>query len=227
MSQSIALGATELSGRTETADGAESKPYGWILHPAIDMLLCCGGLVWAFFSVHFFLIAPAHNIALTQMMALFAIILTHCFSETHTVATLVRAYRTADTRRQYAAYTHWAALACAAVGLLALFVQGLTPLLAKLYLVWVAQHFTAQTYGMVLLYCFKTITRSNLSKRKSSGRCSIAQRHTRSSGSSLSMNGRPTDFSVWKFQSCGRHRPGCSPLQPFVWRFPCWHYWPW
>lgn len=27
---------------------AESKPYGWILHPAIDMLVCCGGLVWAF-----------------------------------------------------------------------------------------------------------------------------------------------------------------------------------
>lgn len=157
MSQSIALGAADSSGRSETAVSAESssKPYGWILHPAIDMLFCCGGLVWAFFAVHYFLIAPANNLALTQMMAVFAIILTHCFSETHTVATLVRAYRTPEARREYAAYTHWAALGCAAVGLLALFVPSITPWLAKLYLLWVVQHFTAQTYGMVLLYCFK------------------------------------------------------------------------
>lgn len=166
MSQSIALNATELAGRIETAVGAESKPFGWILHPAIDLWLCCGGLVWAFFAVHYFLIAPLENAALTQMMAVFAIILTHCFSETHTVATLVRAYRTPDTRRQYSLYTHWAALACVAVGLIALFDHGLTPLLARVYLIWVVQHFTAQTYGMVLLYCFKNnYTLDNIEKR--------------------------------------------------------------
>jgi hypothetical protein len=155
MPQSIALAATELPGRIETAASAESKQFGWILHPAIDMWLCCGGLVWVFFAVHYFLIVPTHNQALMQIMAVFAIIFTHCFSETHTVATLVRAYRTPETRRQYSIYTHWAALACVALGLVALFVHGLTPFFAKVYLVWVAQHFTAQTYGLVLLYCFK------------------------------------------------------------------------
>lgn len=163
MSQSIALGSADSplgsAGNAETAVGAESrsgsKPYGWILHPAIDMLLCCGGLVWAVFAVHYFLIAPTKNVALTQMMVVFGIILTHCFSETHTVATLVRAYRTPETRRQYSKYTHWAALGFAALGMTALFVKGMTPYLAKIYLIWVVQHFTAQTYGMVLLYCFK------------------------------------------------------------------------
>jgi hypothetical protein len=135
--------------------GAESGSLVWILHPAIDLLLCCGGVVWLLFAFHYFIVAPANNQVMVSLLSLLVIVGTHVLSETHTSATLVRAYKNGETRARYSLYTRWAALACGALALAGLFIAGFTPILAKLYLVWVVQHFTAQTYGMTLLYCYK------------------------------------------------------------------------
>jgi hypothetical protein len=135
--------------------GAAANSYGWILHPAIDLMMCCGGLVWLLFAFHNFLVLPLHNEKLTALMSLLVIIATHALSETHTSATLFRAYATTETRKRYSLYTKWAALACAALALAGLFIKGFTPVMAKVYMLWVVQHFTAQTYGLCLLYCYK------------------------------------------------------------------------
>jgi hypothetical protein len=88
-------------------------------------------------------------------MAVCTIAGTHALSETHIAATLARVYKTPERRRKFSFYTHWAALVCAILLIAGLFVQGVTPILAKIYLLWVAQHFTAQTYGLTLMYCYK------------------------------------------------------------------------
>lgn len=149
------LVASESSNSAPVETGAECGRLVWILHPAVDLLLCCGGIVWLLFAFHYFVVAPANNQAMVSFLSLLVIIGTHVLSETHTAATLVRAYKNGATRERYSLYTRWAALACAGLAIAGLFVKGFTPIMAKVYLVWVVQHFTAQTYGMTLLYCYK------------------------------------------------------------------------
>ncbi len=143
------------TAKTQAQENSVGKNYEWILHPVVDLLFSCGGLLWILFALHFFVLMPQGLIQLLQIMAIVSVVGTHIFSETHTVATLVRAYRTSESRERYSLYTHGAALVGGFVMLAALFVPGLTPILAKLYLLFVVQHFTAQTFGMVLLYCYK------------------------------------------------------------------------
>lgn len=136
------------------ADAAQQSTK-WILHPLIDILFCCGGLVWLLFAAHYFVAVPMGNPLLTQTLALVGILSVHALSETHNAATLFRAYKTEETRNRFAFSTKWAALACGALFLSGLLVPGVTAWMSRIYLVWVVQHFTAQTYGLTLVYCYK------------------------------------------------------------------------
>jgi hypothetical protein len=131
-----------------------TRPYGWILHPAIDLLFTCGGLVWVFSALNYGLLRDQSTTDSLGALALFVTVLTHLFSNSHTAATLVRAYQMPE-RKQLSFYTQTAAVACAALGVVALFVEGLPAVLLKIYLLWVIQHYTAQTYGIALIYCYK------------------------------------------------------------------------
>ena len=133
----------------------EGSGFGWILHPAIDLLFVCGGLAWALFALHYFVAKPMMSEPLLQILAFAVLIGAHMLSETHTMATLVRAYGKADERRRLSLYTEWGGLACLTLLLAGLFLKGFTPIMAKVYLLLVVQHFTAQSYGLALLYCLK------------------------------------------------------------------------
>jgi hypothetical protein len=112
-------------------------------------------LVWILAGIHYFFANHSTHGKLIETLALAAVIGTHVLGETHTVATLSRVYKTAETRKQFSLYTHWGALAFSTLALAGMFIPGVTPILAKIYLIWVAQHFTAQSYGLTLLYCYK------------------------------------------------------------------------
>jgi hypothetical protein len=137
----------------QTADS--SKQSLWLLSPLLDTLFCCGGLVWLFYLVSYFSNGPHGPAAIVQTLAIVAIVGAHAFSEPHTTATLARVYRTPETRRLLAPWTHWAALVCATLALTGLTVPWVTPILTKIYLLWVVQHFTSQTYGFALMYCYR------------------------------------------------------------------------
>jgi hypothetical protein len=137
----------------QTADS--SKQSLWLLNPLLDTLFCCGGLVWLFFLVSYFSNGPHGPAPIVQTLAIVAIVGAHALSEPHTTATLARVYRTPETRRLLAPWTHWAALICATLALTGLIVPGVTPVLTKIYLLWVVQHFTSQTYGFALMYCYR------------------------------------------------------------------------
>lgn len=133
----------------------EGTSFGWILHPALDLLFVCGGITWALFALHYFIAKPMMSEPLLQVLAFAVLIGAHLLSETHTVATLVRAYGNAQERRRLSLYTEWGGLACLTLLFAGLFIKGFTPVMAKVYLLWVVQHFTAQSYGLALLYCLK------------------------------------------------------------------------
>jgi hypothetical protein len=142
--------------RSATSQSDAPPKFPWIVNPVVDLLLCCGGLLWILAAFDFFVLRPSNNDLLYQAMALCTIAGTHVLSETHIGATLARVYKTPERSKKFALYTRWAASGCLLLGIAGLFVQGLTPVLAKIYLLWVAQHFTAQTYGLVLMYCYKS-----------------------------------------------------------------------
>jgi hypothetical protein len=129
----------------------------WILNGPIDVLLSCGGLVWILFALHAAsTLCGRPGLTAQPLFALLVIIGTHALSETHTVATLARAYKDEETRRRFSLQTRWFALLAAVSIVAGLAFKEVTPFLSKIYLLWVVQHFTAQTYGLALVYCFKS-----------------------------------------------------------------------
>ena len=150
-------------GEIASANLASVVPLGsnertgsaWIISPVIDLLFCCGGIVWLFFILNISTNFPHGPSALVQTMALFALVGTHALSEPHVAATLHRMYTSGRTETQFKFSACIAPLVLATVGLLGLYLPGVTPILTKVYLLWVVQHFTAQTYGFALLYCYR------------------------------------------------------------------------
>src|SRR5271170_3885231 len=125
-----------VSSQTQTGEPAAmpapvARPFGWILHPAIDLLFCCGGLVWLLFAFHYFYVLPAKNEVFIGLLSLVVILATHILSETHTSATLLRAYKDEETRNRYSLYTRWGAFLCVVLLAAGLLVKGFTPIMAR------------------------------------------------------------------------------------------------
>lgn len=133
----------------------QNKHSKWILNPAIDYMLACGGLAWLLFGLHYFVLSGTGHgpaaAALLTLSSLGALIL----GEGHTAATLVHTYRRADLRTRFTLYTKWLPaffLALAACGTV---IPGVAPVLVKIYLLLVPHHFMAQSYGIARVYCVK------------------------------------------------------------------------
>jgi len=138
-----------------STDGApvSSKPYPWILHPVLDLLFGCGGIVWMIFLVHWLLV-PAAQVSPNALFTLSAIG-TVVLAESHIASTFLIVYRNSETRSRFALYTRWLALACVALAFGAMVVPGMASVLMKLYLLMVPHHFMAQAFGIAMLYCMK------------------------------------------------------------------------
>ena len=107
---------------------AASQKYPWIVNAPVDLLFCCGGIVWILFAVHYFVLGPSGGAGngLGQMLAISTIAGTHALGETHIAATLARIYKTPQSVRRFAPYTIWAAATCLFFAIAGLFVDGST-----------------------------------------------------------------------------------------------------
>lgn len=126
----------------------------WILNPYIDIFFCCGGLMWLLFAAQMFTqgtaIAPS---AATVLM--FGVIGSIFLSETHTAAGLVQIYSDKSAKNNPASFMRKALIIFSLLALTCLLIRDIIPFLSKLYLLLAVQHFTGQSYGLVLLYCLK------------------------------------------------------------------------
>ncbi len=134
-------------------NSVEAKPYPWILHPLLDLVLGCGGIVWLLFGIHLFLL-PGNSADLAQLAAISAtgVII---FAEAHTAATFAVVYRNEEVCSRYRFYTGWLAQICFALAVAGIILPSLTPILVKIYLLMVPHHFLAQAFGVAMLYCMK------------------------------------------------------------------------
>ncbi len=143
---------------------AKPVPYQWILNPTIDLLFCCGGLLWLVYLTNMF-VKTSFPPAATPMILL-TIAGTHLLSETHTAATLERLNQSEPTRKALSKFGIIASLICCALAVASLVTPGLPAIFAKIYLIWIVQHFMAQSYGVALIYCYKRSYIMNLWEKR-------------------------------------------------------------
>lgn len=156
--------AARVSKRCISQD-TKAGAYPWILHPFLDLMFCCGGIVWLFFVLHFFGFGPDNLSKPVQIMLAFAALGGIALSETHVMATLARVYKSKSASK-FAPRASLAAVACVILAVVSSFCPQFVPVLLKLYLLLVAQHFTAQSFGLTMLYCAKRGYSMNSTERK-------------------------------------------------------------
>jgi hypothetical protein len=134
----------------------------WIISPTIDCLFVCGGLFWLLYGLHLFALGQTNH---SQQLTLLAAVSNLGFlfvSETHTVSTIFAL----DKENGAATIRNMLLpLLLFSIGILCFFIPALPAVLLKIYLLWVPQHFLAQTRGIFLLYCLKAGLEITATKR--------------------------------------------------------------
>ena len=132
-----------------------SKPYPWMLNPWIDILFCCGGLLWILFSINycnnFIKVVPGSETFLPMTAA----IINHVFSNSHTAATLTRIYQNEESINRFFLYSKPLAIIFGILAIYSFYNTWIIPIMLKIYILWVIHHYTSQTYGIALIYCYK------------------------------------------------------------------------
>lgn len=128
---------------------------GWILNPTLDLLFCCGGMMWLAAILQWFNMDPSKNDTGSQLVAALLLWGAVLFNEPHGKATWVRVFASPSTPP----VVKWIVVAWAVVlgGVSAYALQhpDFVPILVKITLCWLLQHYVAQTYGVAMIYCLK------------------------------------------------------------------------
>jgi hypothetical protein len=135
------------------AEAAEA-PYGWILHPAIDLLFCCGGLAWVFAAVCY-AVGDAWTGDVGKTLLAMNAIAVLLVGDSHTAATLKRVYTEPTLYKAIGKFSNISAVVMIALFVAALNYVPLTVFLFKIYLYWLAQHYLAQSFGITMIYLYK------------------------------------------------------------------------
>lgn len=145
-----------VSSLTRTEDGQE-KPYGWILNPSVDILFCCGGILWLAALVMFCLLLqnPDSGGEIGRRLITINAILAIFLANPHAPATLHRVYFDKSVPRSLIRLSNVAGLCLLALFFVAIRSAPLTLFLFKVYFYWLAQHYLAQSFGITLIYCYK------------------------------------------------------------------------
>ena len=123
------------------------------LHPALDYLLIGGGLSLLFALA--VVVAGTENLVDADTLAVAVLLL--AINSAHFAASTVRLYTKPGAFAEWPALTRVAPLAFLALLTLALaFPIGLGGPLTRLYLTWSPYHYAAQTFGLSVMYCYRS-----------------------------------------------------------------------
>ncbi|MBS1995310.1 MAG: hypothetical protein JSS86_03325 [Cyanobacteria bacterium SZAS LIN-2] len=141
--------------RGSAASASTDTHKGWVLSPLLDYLFVSGGLVWLLYAVTFFGIT---SIGADPASKLYGSILywgAFLITDAHGPATLVRVFESKTTPKKVRyLVAAWAAILFA-VACVSVSHKDVTQAFVKITLLWVVQHYIAQTFGVVLIYCLK------------------------------------------------------------------------
>ena len=123
-----------------------AEPKTWLLGPLPDLLFGCGLLYVVIVALIAAVGVPREAVA---GWVPFAVL---CTGVPHYGATLLRVYGTADARRRYARYGLYFGVVVAAVFALSLATPAVGRWFITLYLTWSPWHYTAQNFGLALMF---------------------------------------------------------------------------
>ncbi|MBU6455709.1 MAG: hypothetical protein KGS72_28320 [Cyanobacteria bacterium REEB67] len=128
---------------------------GWILNPLLDYLFVCGGLLWILYAVTFAGISAIGSDPKSQIYGSILFWGALLITDAHGPATLVRVFESKTTPKKVRLLVAAWALVLLAVGCFSVSHKIVAQCFVKITLLWVVQHYIAQTFGVVLIYCFK------------------------------------------------------------------------
>ncbi len=132
-----------------------SQKHPWILTPALDYLFCCGGLMWLLAGVEALGVKPDGQSYQSIILAGILFWGSLLIGEAHGPATLVRVFKSSTTPKSVRiAVIAWGVLLIVAA-YFGLTNTTIAQLMTKITLVWVIQHYIAQTFGIIMIYCMK------------------------------------------------------------------------
>ncbi|MBX9667644.1 MAG: hypothetical protein K2X93_08510 [Candidatus Obscuribacterales bacterium] len=150
-------------------DKAADKPYPWIISPVVDFIFIYGGAFWLLFFTHVLLFGwnaadppnltlkggPVCDYAITGFFGILAVTTPVLLSNAHTCATYLRIYANKESREEFKFYGKYLIIAPPLLLALALIFPQLQGWIIYIHMGWVFQHYTSQTYGISLIYCYK------------------------------------------------------------------------
>ena len=122
------------------------RPAAWLFSPALDLLVGCGA--WSLPLVALTLFVQRENAVAVSFA--FYVLAVFC-NNPHYMATIYRAYRTADDFNKYRFFTIYITLLLALTVVLVHLAPGLFPWIVTLYLTWSPWHYTGQNFGIAQL----------------------------------------------------------------------------
>ncbi len=143
----------EGSGEGALAD----DPYPWILHPVLDLLFCCGGVLGILLIVIFLSGTITEQSRMLGSGMGYSLLLVNTLGQfliasAHQPATLWRVYLSKGTRESVGGFVTICGIIALALGLIGLFNRDFTACLVRITLAWSVQHTLAQAYGVSLIY---------------------------------------------------------------------------
>lgn len=121
---------------------------GWLFGPGPDLIFGCGGAYIAIFTL--LVVAGDRMLALIPLGLL--PLLTLFTGTPHVGATLLRVYERREDRNRYALVALWATLLVGAAFILGIYDIRIGSWLVTAYVAWSPWHFTAQNYGISMMF---------------------------------------------------------------------------
>jgi hypothetical protein len=133
--------------KTAVGPRVEPAPSVWVYNPGLDLIVGCGA--W---SAPLLLLAyyASRSSAIGWSIAFYGLAL--IFNYPHYMATIYRAYHTAEDFQKYRIFTvHITALIVLTM-ILSHFWFGAIPWIFTLYLIWSPWHYSGQNYGLFMMF---------------------------------------------------------------------------
>ncbi|HEY9775907.1 MAG TPA: hypothetical protein V6C81_19245 [Planktothrix sp.] len=136
-----------------TGPKESTEPYPWILHPVLDYLLCCGGLLLILaLLVCAFPDAFRNDGSLSKSIVTFSLI---ALSMPHGLSSYLRVFNSKSTRTAIARKVVILGVVCVIASIATLFSETAWILVGHIVFYLGVQHLFAQSYGIALVYCYK------------------------------------------------------------------------
>jgi len=127
----------------------------WILNPVLDYLFVCGGMVWILYACTCFGASSVKQDAGSQAYTFILFWGSLLINDAHGPATLVRVFESKTTPKKVRYLVAAWAIFLLSLASVSVTHKEVAQTFVKISIFWGIQHYIAQTFGVVLIYCMK------------------------------------------------------------------------